>query len=107
MLETHRVICLGLEMVLGLLRQAKLRRLCQPATNAKGGVRDSDESTLWQAYRPACDAGLPCHLWIEDGEVTVLASALPTKLIRILRGLKTDSETRRRFSGVVLSVSMK
>jgi hypothetical protein len=59
-------------MVLGLLRQAEFRRLCQPATNAKGGVRDSDESTLWQAYRPACDAGLPCHLWIEDGEVTAL-----------------------------------
>lgn len=31
-----------------------------------------DESTLWRAYRRAVDAGLPCHLWLEDGVPTAL-----------------------------------
>jgi hypothetical protein len=31
-----------------------------------------DKATLWHACRRACDAGLPCHLWIENGEVTAL-----------------------------------
>jgi peptidyl-tRNA hydrolase len=31
-----------------------------------------DEGTLWQAYRRSSDAGLPCHLWLEDGEPTAL-----------------------------------
>jgi hypothetical protein len=25
-----------------------------------------DEATLWLAYRRACDAGIPAHLWVED-----------------------------------------
>lgn len=24
-----------------------------------------DEATIWQAYKRATDAGLPCHLWME------------------------------------------
>jgi peptidyl-tRNA hydrolase len=31
-----------------------------------------DEATLWQAYRPACHAALPAHLWLEDGEPIAL-----------------------------------
>jgi hypothetical protein len=31
-----------------------------------------DEAPLWLAYRRATDAGSPCHLWLEDGEVTAL-----------------------------------
>jgi peptidyl-tRNA hydrolase len=25
-----------------------------------------DEATIWQAFKLATDAGLPCHLWVEN-----------------------------------------
>lgn len=28
-----------------------------------------DEATLWQAYKRASDANLPCALWVEEGHV--------------------------------------
>jgi peptidyl-tRNA hydrolase len=31
-----------------------------------------DEATLRLAYRRACGAGLPCHLWVEDDVPTAL-----------------------------------
>jgi peptidyl-tRNA hydrolase, PTH2 family len=40
-----------------------------------------DESTLWQAYRRADCAGIPAHLWIEDG-VPVALGIGPLELAR-------------------------
>jgi peptidyl-tRNA hydrolase len=25
-----------------------------------------DEASVWQAYKRACDASIPCHLWMES-----------------------------------------
>jgi peptidyl-tRNA hydrolase len=51
-------------------------------SGTKVNLASPDEATLWQAYRRACDAGLPCHLWVEDGIPTALGIG-PAVRVRI------------------------
>jgi peptidyl-tRNA hydrolase len=50
----------------------KRRSFLGDDSGTKVVLQAPDESTLWTAYRRACAADLPCHLWVEDDQVVAL-----------------------------------